>query len=151
MSGPIKTYPTSKSGSGLAKSVTSTDIAGDKVALDVQVAGGAVTGTFTGSVTVSGLNIQGRNTTMNITSTAASMPATALTLRNAMTVTNLSGTDTLYVGFDSSVTADSVVGTTSGFPVGPQQGFNLDITPNVVLYGIAEAGKTIKIIITELA
>jgi hypothetical protein len=145
----IDLYPTSKSSPSLAKIATGTDYTGDKVALDVNVMGG--TSTVTGTLSISGLNIAGRNTTMNVPDTATAIPATPLTDRNAITVTNLSGVDTLYVGFDSSVTADSVIGTTSGFPVGPQQGFNLDITENVILYAIAPTGKTIKIIITELA
>lgn len=126
--------------------VTTTTVDGD-VGLDVNIIAGSMTGEFT----LTGLHIGGRNTTMNVTATATLIPAVAFASRNSITVTNLSLVDTIYIGFDSSVTADSVVGTTSGFPVSPQAGFNLDITTTVPLYAIAESGKTVKIIITELA
>jgi hypothetical protein len=132
---------------GNGTDLVTTTTSGSDVGLDVNVIGGTVTG----ELTLSGLRIAGRNTTMNVLDVATVIPAIPLASRNTITVTNMSGTDTLYIGFDTGVTADSVIGITSGFPVGPQQGFNLDVTDEVELYGIAEAGKTIKIIVTELA
>lgn len=146
MSGPIKGYVTSQGGPGQGHNVTVTEESGNKKALDVSVKSGSVTGTFS----VTGLNIGGRNTCMDITGPAAPIPPVPLAQRNAISVTNF-GSDILYVGFSTAVTADLVPGITSGFQCGPNQGFNMDITPNVVLYAIAPAGKTIRLLITELA
>lgn len=131
--------------------VTTTTVGAD-VGLDVNVIGGSVSisGAITGEFTPTGLRTAIKITTMNITDTATPLPATALFARNAMVVTNKDITEVLYVG-PASVTADTVVGTTSGHEVNPGEGFNLDIQDDIVLYGIAPAGKTILVKITELA
>lgn len=73
MSSPIKGYLTSKSGSGAGHSVTVTTLTGDKVALDVNVLAGTLTGTFTPS----GLRTAFRNTTMDVTDRSALMSSGA--------------------------------------------------------------------------
>lgn len=143
----IDLYPNLKAPPSQAKVATGTDFTGDKFALDVNVVAGAVTG----EITVSGLRVGGKNTTMNVGDTATALPATAFTGRNSMTIRNLSAVDTLYIGFDNLVTADRVIGTTSGMEVGPDEGLNFDLTDEVVVWGIAETGKTIMVKVTELA
>jgi hypothetical protein len=88
---------------------------------------------------------------MDVSNSAVLLPTTALLNRNSLSIRNLSNTNTLYVGFTSGVTADSVNGTTSGWDVGPQESFNLDITDDIVIYGICETGKPVKIKVMELA
>ena len=87
---------------------------------------------------------------MNVGDTATLLPATALANRNAIKITNHSGTDKLYLG-PSSVTADNVIGTTSGDEVGTNESINFDITDAIPIYGRAETGKTIRVKIVELA
>lgn len=144
----IDVYPQTISAPSDAKVVTGTEQASTKkVGLDVNViAGSGVTGSFT----LSGLRTDFEVTTQDVTDTAAKMPATPLTDRNSISIVNLSATDTLYIG-KSTVTADSVIGTTSGWEVGPLEGFNTDITDEIELWGRAEAGKTVRIKILELA
>ena len=106
--------------------------------------------TATGTFSFSGLKDSFRITTMDVTDSATLLPAVALTNRNALSIANLSGADTLYIG-KNTVTADRVTGTTSGWEIGPNENMNLDITDDIVIYGIAEAGKTIQIKIFEIA
>lgn len=103
-----------------------------------------------GTIEPSGLQTAGRVTTLEVSTTAVELPAVPLLDRNAMSIRNLSTTDTLYIGFDTSVTADSVVGTTSGWEVGPGEDFNLDIKGSIPVYGIVASG-TILIKVAELA
>lgn len=126
--------------------VTTTAVGGD-VGLDVNILGGTLTGEFIQT----GLHTAGRITTMDVPDTAISIPATPLANRNSLAITNLSGTDTIYIGFSAAVTADSVLGLNSGWEVGPNEGFNLDITSSIFVYGIAATGKTIRVKVMELA
>lgn len=98
-----------------------------------------------------GLQTAGRNYTMNVSTSAVALPSLGpLTDRNALAIHNLDDTNTLYVGFDNTVTADSTPGSqTSGWPVYPGATLQFDLTDDVVIYGIAST--TIKIIIMELA
>jgi len=126
--------------------VTATVI-GPDVGLDVNIIAGSITGTFTPS----GLTVAGSVKTLDISSTAIAIPATALSMRNSLSLTNLSLVDILYVGFTASVTADRALGSNAGWEVGPNEGFNLDIKDNIVIYGITEVGKTVRVKIMELA
>lgn len=126
--------------------VTTTTV-GPDVGLDVNLIGGVVSGHFTQT----GLQTAGKVTTMLITDIATTLPAVAFTGRNTLSLTNESGADTLYIGFSNSVTADSVVGFTSGWEIRPNEGFSLDITDSIFIYGIAATGKSIKVKIMELA
>lgn len=100
--------------------------------------------------TPSGLKTNFRITTMIVPDTSVALPAVALVARNAMSITNQDATEILYIG-KITVTADSVVGTTSGWETGPGESFNVDVTDAIVLYGIAPAGKTIKVKILEIS
>ena len=112
---------------------------------------GSVTGSFTGTFTPSGINIAIQTKTIDVDDTAGqALPATPLTDRNSMVVHNKSTTDVLYVG-PSTVTADSVIGSTSGHEVYPGETFAIDIKDSVILYGRAETGKTIRVKVTEIA
>lgn len=143
----IDLYPQLTSPPEDAKVVTGTAIAGDKFALDVAVK--EIT-TVSGTFTPSGLSTAVKNTTMNVGDTATALPATALSNRNGMIVTNLSAVDTLYIG-DATVTADRSIGTTAGHEIPAGEGFQIDVTDSVTLYGRAEAGKTVLIKIMEVA
>ncbi len=109
-----------------------------------------VTNSITGEFSVSGLKVGGKITTILVSTTALALPATALTDRNAIAIRNLSDTDILYIGFDTLITANDVLGTTAGWQVGPQENLQFDITDAVVIYGIAASG-SIKVQIMELA
>lgn len=104
----------------------------------------------TGEFSLTGLSVAIKTTTMNVGDTATAIPATPLTGRNSITIVNYSTTEILYIG-NITVTADRVVGITSGYEVNPGEGFNLDITEDIVLYGRAETGQTILIKVTEVA
>ena len=147
----VDLYPQYISSPSLAKVQTGTEFPIEKkVAADVNVLGGSVDASVTGELSITGLQIAIRTTTMDVTDVATALPSTALAQRNAITIVNYSAGDILYIG-NSDVTADRVNGTTSGYEVNPGEGFNLDITENIVLYGRAAAGKTIKIKVTEVA
>lgn len=109
-----------------------------------------VTNSITGEFSVSGLKVGGKITTILVSTTALPLPATALADRNAIAIRNLSDTDILYIGFDTLITANDVLGTTAGWQVGPQENLQFDITDAVVIYGIAASG-SIKVQIMELA
>ena len=104
-----------------------------------------------GDIKPTGLSTALKTTTMNIGDTAVKLPATALANRNAISVHNKDSVETLYIGDSNSVTADSVVGITSGWEIGPQEFINFDITDDIDLYGIAPSGKTILIKVMEIA
>lgn len=123
-----------------------TDING-KIGLDVNV----LNDTLTGEFTQTGLKTQGKITTLDITDTVSPIPATALVGRNSLSLTNLSTTDTLYVGFNTNVTASRALGVNAGWEVGPNEGFNLDIQDDIIIYGITETGVTVRVKIMELA
>lgn len=91
-----------------------------------------------------------RITTMNVTDVAAPVPATALAARVALSITNLDAAEILYVG-KSTVTANQALGITAGWEVGPGESFNIDIGSTLILYGRAEAGKTILVKILEVS
>lgn len=107
-------------------------------------------GVITGSFTPSGLKIAFLPTVLDVGDTAVPLPTTPLTDRNSMVITNHSATDILYVG-NSDVTADLVIGTTSGHQINPGEGWGPDIQDDIVLYGRAETGKTIRVQISEFA
>lgn len=103
----------------------------------------------TGSFSPSGLSTAFRNSTFDISVVAIKLPPVALVGRNSMIIYNRSTTEILYIG-NSDVTADVVDGTTSGWQIEPNSYFPIDITDDIVLYGIFATG-THKIQILELA
>jgi hypothetical protein len=90
-------------------------------------------------------------TTLDVTSTAIALPTSPLTDRNAMTIRNLSATDSLYIGPANTVTATETVGTLSGRKILPGEDFNIDVKDTVVIYGIAESGKTVRVQVFEVS
>lgn len=98
--------------------------------------------------TPSGLQNDFRTTTMLIGDVAASIPATPLSDRNSLSIANLDLAETLYIG-DSNVTADRVVGITSGWEVGPGETLNFDVKDTIIIYGRAESGKSIMVKVLE--
>jgi hypothetical protein len=144
----VDLYPQIDSSPQLAKVQTGTLFPVEKkVAADVNVLNQI---DVTGEFSVSGLREAIRTTTMTVSDTAIPLPAVALTNRNSITIVNFSTTEILYIG-NSNVTADRVVGVTSGYEVNPGEGFNLDITDDIVLYGVFETGASSLIKVTELA
>lgn len=106
---------------------------------------------FSGTFTPTGLKTAIFVTTMDITDAASQpIPATPLTGRNSMVIQNKDAIEVLYVG-PSTVTADTVNGTTSGHEINPGETFAIDITADIILYARAPAGKTIKVKVTEVA
>lgn len=98
--------------------------------------------------TPSGLQNSFRTTTMLIGDVAAPIPATPLSDRNSLSIANLDSAETLYIG-DSNVTANRVVGTTSGWEVGPGETLNFDVKDTIIIYGRAESGKSIMVKVLE--
>lgn len=98
--------------------------------------------------TPSGLQNSFRTTTMLIGDTAIPIPAAALTDRNSLSIANLDSAETLYIG-DINVTADRVVGTTSGWEIGAGETLNFDVKDSIILYGRCETGKSIMVKVLE--
>lgn len=110
----------------------------------------SVDGAVEGSFTPSGLKTELKVTTMNVGDTAVAIPATALTDRNAISLHNLDGVNTIYLG-GATVTAGQAIGTTAGWELPAGGYFNTDITDDITLYAIADAGQTVKIKVLEIA
>lgn len=104
-----------------------------------------------GTISFSGLQIGFTTTTLIVGDTVTALPATVLPMRNSIVITNKSTTETLYIADNLLVTADSVVGTTSGHEIPPGEAFNVDLAGDVIIYGVAPTGKTILVKVTELA
>lgn len=98
--------------------------------------------------TPSGLQNDFKTTTMNVGDVAIPIPATPLVDRNSLSIVNLDSVETLYIG-DSNVTADRVVGNTSGWEVGAGETLNFDVKDTIIIYGRCETGKTILVKVLE--
>ena len=95
-----------------------------------------------GAFSVSGLTIGLEITNTTVTSTAATVPATALTDRNSIIIFNTSSTDTIYIG-NSDVTSSGVK---EGWIVDPGSYFSVDITESISLFAISSvASVSVKI------
>ena len=89
MASPISAYNTDRTGAEAPKDVTKTDVAGDKVALDVAIKEG--TG-ISGDFTPGGLRNAGLYTAVSIPDNAwVAIPSTALTDRNQINIQNFTG------------------------------------------------------------
>lgn len=86
---------------------------------------------------------------MMVGPTPTKIPASPLASRNSLEIHNLDSSATLYIG-NSNVTADRVLGNTSGKEIGPDSFWSLDITDEIELYGIV-ASDSIMVKITEVA
>jgi len=105
---------------------------------------------ITGTFTFSGLSTEVKVTTLDVPDTEVALPATALSGRNSLSILNTDGVETLYIG-PTGLTADNIAGTTSGDEIGPGNKFAIDITDSITLYARAEAGKTIRVKVSEYA
>lgn len=114
-----------------------------EVIVRTQIAGGNI------NAVPSGLRTALRTTTLQISTTAIKLPATPLANRNSISIFNKSETETIYIGQDNTVTADTVAGVTSGWEIPPLGTLNVDITDEVELWGITTGTFLIKIL--ELA
>lgn len=104
--------------------------------------------TSKGTVAPSGLSTAGKVTTFEVNTSATLFPV--LSGRTAISVLNTSGSETLYLGFENTVTADTVVGTTSGWEIGPNEIYHTDITEDIDIYGIVASG-TVLVKLLEVA
>jgi hypothetical protein len=103
-----------------------------------------------GGVSTSGLSTDCVITTFDVSTTPVALPATPLVGRNSISIHNKSPDTILYISKRSDVTADSVNGTISGWEVFPESIYNIDITDNIVLYGVVASG-TIKVKVMEVS
>lgn len=85
------------------------------------------------TATPAGLD-QGLITLVSVGTSATALPTTAATGRNHISIHNKSITQTLYIGFANTVTADDT--STGGWEVEPESKINLDLKEGVVVYGI---------------
>lgn len=104
-----------------------------------------------GTATFSGLSLRFLVTCLDITDVAAKIPTSALLSRNSLSIRNKSATKTIYIGEANTVTADSVIGTTSGWEIPANGELNIDITNDIELWAIAETGVTIRAKVLEVA
>lgn len=141
----------------MALSPNINDLEKDKFIEDVDLGTAVKTLTkLTGTGTIGDVNISAptgpfRNTVVLVTDVATAFPAVPLADRASLSIQNKSATNTVYVGPDNTVTADTVVGTTSGFEIGPDASSNFDLDDTNDIYFICEAGKTALLKITEVA
>ena len=87
-------------------------------------------------------------TTQDITDVASKLPSSPLGGRRSISILNTSTNETLYWG-KSNITADNVVGTTSGWEIGPLGIENILLAADIDIYAITESGKTIRVKIIE--
>jgi len=140
MASPISAYNTSKTGASAPKDITKTDVSGDKVALDVAIKEGNISGTFTPS----GLTTGGKITEVTLASGSwTALPASALANRNGLGIQNETSIK-IKVGYDSGE-AGFV-----GWNVYPGGEFFIDLTDSVTVYAKSETG-TPTITVMEVA
>lgn len=115
-----------------------------ETAVNTVISGGSV------GFTPSGLDKGFRVTTLIVTETAGALPLFPFAERESISIHNKSETQTIFIG-NSNVTADTVVGVTSGYELLPGGFFNVDITPDIILYGRTTTGSTAFVKILEIA
>ena len=106
-----------------------------------------IPGTVEGSFTPRGLK-DFVVRTISIDDTATQIPTTDLTETDAVSIHN-KGTSILYIGPTDTVTADSVVGTTSGWEVPPGGYVGFDLRETAEIWAICETGKSVIVKIME--
>lgn len=77
---------------------------------------------------------------ITVGTTATKIPTVPLQYRRAVAIFNASSTETLYIGFNASVT------TGTGFPIPPSSSLPMDINAEVEVWGIASASVDIRIL-----
>lgn len=103
-----------------------------------------------GTFTFTGLNKDWLITTMQVDDVAIALPVSSLSDRNSIMIRNTSETETVYIG-KSNVTADLVIGVTSGLPMAPGDQFAVDVRNAVTIYGRCASGKSAIVQVVEFA
>jgi hypothetical protein len=137
----VDLYPTQNSSPSAAQVQTGTVI-GNKVAADVNLLGGTVTGTFEPT----GLSTNVKTSVMIVTDVPALVTPSPLADRNAMSI-RVWGDQTVYFGEDITVSS------TNGYPKTTLEELALDIkeNPAMEIWAVCEAGKTSELRVLELA
>jgi hypothetical protein len=138
-------YPNKKSPPSAAQVATCTELPTDKVALDVNILAGSITG----SVNINAPTGPFEITVATATAVAANPIAVPLTDRVALSIRNKSATVTVYFGKNGSVTADDTA--TGGWEIGPGEDFNVDLTDANSFYLITPAATSALVKIMEIA
>jgi hypothetical protein len=138
----VDLYPTTKSSPSTAQIQTGTAFAGDKVAADVNVIGGSISGTFEPT----GLSKNVKTSVVTVTDVPALVTPSPLTDRNALSI-RVWGDQTVYFGEDLTVTS------TSGYPKTTLEELALDIkeNPAMEIWAVCESGRTSELRVLELA
>jgi hypothetical protein len=115
-----------------------------KVAVDLeQTSAIPVTGEFN----YSGLRVRLKITNTTVTDVVSAIPLVALDNRNSIIIENRSSTDSFFIG-EITVTSSGI---NQGWEITPSSIFSTDITNDIVLYVIADTGKSVDVKIMELA
>ena len=120
----------------LLNTITTVD---SKNGIDVNLIGGVVSGTFTPT----GLNTAVKASRVLITDVLTAIPLSSLLNRNGCSF-RVIGAATVYFG-DATVTA------ATGYPKFTTEEIILDMTDDVVIYAICDAGLTSEVAILEVA
>ena len=86
----------------------------------------------------------GLTTAMTVAGTATQLPLTPLPYRRAISICNNSASETLYIGFDPSVS------TGTGYPIPAMTSISMDINGQVLVYGVSD-GSNVDVRILELS
>ena len=137
----IDLYPTQNASPSLAQVQTGTVI-GNKVAADVNLLGGSVTGTFEPT----GLSTNVKTSVVTVTDVPALVTPTPLADRNAMSI-RIWGAETVYFGEDPTVSS------ANGYPKTTLEELALDIkeNPAMEIWAVCESGQTSELRVLELA
>jgi hypothetical protein len=137
----IDLYP-NKNGKPSEAEIQTGTVVGNKVAADVNIVAGIVSGTFEPS----GLRTNIKASTHIVTDTPTQITPVPLTDRNAVSI-RVWGQNTVYFGADIFVT-DS-----NGYPKLTMEELALDIkdTVGVEVWAVCESGKTSELRILEIA
>lgn len=137
----VDLYPTQNSSPSQAQVQTGTVI-GDKVAADVNLIGGVVSGTFEPS----GLRTALRSSVHIVTDVPTLITPSPLADRNAVSI-RVWGAETVYFGHTPFITSSTA------YPKTTLEELALDIkdTVAVEVYAVCEAGKTSELRILEIS
>ncbi len=80
---------------------------------------------------------------ITVTDVATRIPTTNMNNRKAISVTNYSGTNWIFIGGIGVTTA-------TGYPIQPYQGIPFDLGSGAYLYAICETGKTADVRFLEI-
>lgn len=139
----VDLYPTKNSSPSEADIQTGTDFPGNKRAADVNLLGGSITSAPNPPPNAFLVKTQ------LLTDVATKLPAVPATSRIGLMIVNYDAADTIFVGPTSAVTADLVVGSTSGMQIRALESQNIQLSDSADVWAIMEAGKTAMVQIVE--